>query len=157
MTGKETDMTGLAVSPGIAVAKACIADEPDISINREIITEERVNNEIELLYHALESTKTQLQSIYEAAVKSTGEENAAIIQTHMAFADDPVLIDSIKEKVKTKHYNVVFAVDSTICEQAELFESIEDPYIRERAADIKDVGRRIIKTFSAYRLRICRH
>jgi len=138
-------MNGLAVSPGIAIAKAYLINEPDISISSEIITEERVNHEIESLYHALESTKTQLQSIYETAVESTGEENAAIIQIYMAFADDQVLVDRIKEKVETDHCNVVFAVDRTICEQVELFESIEDPYIRERAADIKDVGRRIIK------------
>ncbi len=138
-------MNGLAVSPGIAIAKAYIIDEPQININNNIITEESINKEIELLYYAIEKTKIQLQYIYETAVKRTQDENAAIIQTHIAFADDQVLIDSIKEKVKTKHYNIVLAVDSTICEQVELFGSIEDLYIRERAADIKDVGRRIIK------------
>lgn len=138
-------MGGLAVSPGIAIAKAYIADEPDVKISNDIIPEERVNCEIELLDHVLEVTKTQLQEIYEAAARNTDEENAAIIQAHMEFADDQVLIDSIKEKVRTEHYNVVYAVDCTIREQVAIFESIEDSYIRERAADIKDVGGRIIK------------
>ncbi|HWQ29550.1 MAG TPA: phosphoenolpyruvate--protein phosphotransferase [Negativicutes bacterium] len=138
-------MKGMAVSAGIAVAKAYVTDDAEIIIKKDKIAGERINSEIEALYNALERTKAQLQCIYEAAAGNTGEENASIIQTHIAISDDQMLLDIIRKKIEEEHFNAVFAVESAICEQIRIFEDIEDPYIRERAADIRDVGSRIIK------------
>lgn len=138
-------MRGLAVSPGVAVARTYLVDEPDISVSSDKIPEDRVNEEIDFFRLAVEKTRQQLRSIYEDAVGSSREESAAIIQAHMEFIDEPVLIDEIVEKVEKEHFNINYAVNSTICEWAEKLEKIEDAYIRERAADLRDVGRRICR------------
>jgi len=138
-------LDGLAISPGIAVAKAYIINDVELEIDQGNIKIDQIPEEISRLNNAMEKTKEQLQAVYETAKKNIGEENAEIIQTHIAMADDPTLIDGIREKIETNHDNSALAVQKTIAEQITMFDNIEDLYIKERIVDVKDLGERIIR------------
>ncbi len=138
-------MKGMAAAPGIAVAKAYIVEEPVIEIGSDMVKEEKLEEALNALEKAINESKAQLQLIYNKTISDIGEKDAGIIQAHLSILEDPFLIEEIKKELVEKKNNLVRAVDTVIKEQAAVFDAIEDPYIRERAADIRDVGSRIIK------------
>lgn len=138
-------MKGIAASPGIAIAKAYIVEESVVETSSDMIKEEQIEETLNALEKAIGKSKVQLQLIYKKTISNVGEKDAEIIQAHMSILEDPFLIDEIKKRVVGNKNNLVWAVDTVINEQVALFDAIEDPYIRERAVDIRDVGSRIIK------------
>ncbi|WHH60510.1 phosphoenolpyruvate--protein phosphotransferase [Petroclostridium sp. X23] len=138
-------MQGSAASPGISVAKAYLIHEPHITIEHKEISQEQIRDELDLLHKAIEKSKLQLEEVYHISKENIGEDKAEIMMAHIAMIEDPVLAKEIESKVMNQRFNAVWAVKETIDEQAKIFEMIDDPYIRERAEDLKDIGNRILK------------
>lgn len=135
---------GVACSPGLAIEKAYILEEPDITVDCGCIPAERVFEELERLERAFEQSKEQLDAIYEKTLLAVGEEDAEIIQAHLMILGDPIFYDEIKGAVQSELLTAEHAIQKKVEEQVALFEMIDDPYIRERAADVKDVGNRLL-------------
>ena len=134
---------GIPASDGYAIGKVLI--KPEIKISKQIKTSINADDELEKLKKSLLSSKAQLQSLYEKACVEVGEKNAAIFESHMAFLEDPEFIAEIERSINDGNMSAVSSVEATANAFVSIFESMEDEYMRERAADIKDVSTRIIR------------
>lgn len=135
----------IAASPGIGIGKVYKLDEPEIIIDKRNIAFDEIEGELARIKNAVEKSKVQLQDIYEYMLHSPGKDQAEIILTHIMIVEDPVMIGEITNKIRSERIRAEYALIKTVEEQVQLFEGIEDAYLRERAADIKDAGERLLK------------
>ena len=136
-------LTGIAASSGVAVAKACLLVQPDLSF--ETVTVENTDNEEARLDAALEASTGELNVIREKAVESLGNEAAAVFDAHLMVLADPEMIGQMKETIRAKKTNAETALKEVTDMFIAIFEGMEDnPYMQERAADIKDVTKRVL-------------
>src|SRR5690625_2039257 len=133
---------GIAASSGYAFGKANILVEPNLSFEEKKIT--NVTAEIDRIHQALHKAKEELLQIRAIVVKKQGEENAAIFDAHVMVLDDPELISSIETKIETDKVNAEYALKETTDMFVSMFEQMDNEYMRERAADIKDVSTRVL-------------
>ncbi len=138
-------LKGVAASPGIAIGKAHVIKSYQININTEVIAQEDLEAQIKRLDEAIASSKSQIMKIKEKAERELGADKAEIFGAHLMVLEDPVLLDEIKTKIKSELITADNAVSQVVNNYIEIFSNMEDEYMKERAADIKDVGERIIK------------
>lgn len=138
-------LKGVAASPGIEIGKVYILQKPVIEINQNSITTKKIPLELKRLINAVEVSKSQLAKIRDRAEKELGAEKARIFEAHLMILEDAVLLDAITDMIKTEHITAENALTRVINEYVETFEAMHDEYLRERAADIKDIGERLVK------------
>lgn len=137
-----TILKGIAASHGIAIGKAYRMVEPDLSVKKTSITDTSV--EIARFHLSVEGAKSELQVIRDNAAKDLGEDKAAIFDAHILVLSDPELLSSIEDKIKTDLVNAEFALKEITDMFITMFEQMDNEYMRERAADIKDVTKRVL-------------
>ncbi|ADD03255.1 phosphoenolpyruvate-protein phosphotransferase [Thermoanaerobacter italicus Ab9] len=137
-------LKGVAASPGIAIGKVFLYIKEKAEIDMQNIDESKVEYEIERFKKALEVTKQQIQKIKEEALKEFGRDKAEIFEAHLMLANDPELIENVENMIKTELITADNAVNKVIEQNASVMESLDDEYLKERAADLRDVGSRII-------------
>lgn len=136
-------LTGIAASDGIAVAKAYRLIEPDLTFSTKNI--DNIEEEIVRLDNALAQTKAQIESIRDVALQNLGEKEAQVFEAHLMVVSDPELLDQIKNTIKDKAIDAQTALKEVSDMFISIFESMADnPYMQERAADIRDVSKRIL-------------
>ncbi|SUM72606.1 phosphoenolpyruvate--protein phosphotransferase [Staphylococcus hominis] len=133
---------GIAASDGVAIAKAYLLVEPDLSFTNENITD--IDAEIKKFRNALEASKIELTKIRNNAEKSLGADKAAIFDAHLLVLDDPELIQPIEDKIANEKVNAPEALNEVTTQFITIFESMDNEYMRERAADIRDVSKRVL-------------
>ena len=136
---------GISRSRGVAVGNVYRYIQEEIVIPDYTVAEDKVEEEIGKFAAAMAATLKQLDTIRQKALDEMGPEEAAIFEAHMQIAQDPSLSDGIKSLVESSHTNVVAATAQTIETFANIFLGMEDPYMRERGADIKDIGDRLMR------------
>ena len=136
---------GISGSRGVAVGNVYRYIQEEIVIPDYTVAEDKVEEEIGKFAAAMAATLKQLDTIRQKALKDMGPEEAAIFEAHMQIAQDPSLSDGIKSLVESSHTNVVAATAQTIETFANIFLGMEDAYMRERGADIKDIGDRLMR------------
>lgn len=136
-------MKGIGASPGIAIGKALVVQNEPLDIKKREI--ENVENEINKLQDALEESKAQLFRIKEKALKELGKDKAAIFEAHLMILEDPELINKAIEVIKKDKLNAEYALMQIVTQFIAIFEAMDNEYMRERAADIKDVSDRILR------------
>ena len=136
---------GISGSRGVAVGNVYRYIQEEIVIPDYTVAEDGVEEEIGKFAAAMAATLKQLDTIRQKALDEMGPEEAAIFEAHMQIAQDPSLSDGIKSLVESSHTNVVAATAQTIETFANIFLGMEDPYMRERGADIKDIGDRLMR------------
>lgn len=135
-------LSGIAASNGIAIAKAYMLVDPDLSFNEETITDTK--REVERLHDSFSESKKELEIIKEHAVKSLGEEEASVFEAHITILTDPELIGAIETKINDDKVNAESAVKTVTDMYIGMFEAMTDnPYMQERAGDIRDVTKRV--------------
>ncbi|HGD4151531.1 TPA: phosphoenolpyruvate--protein phosphotransferase [Streptococcus agalactiae] len=136
-------LKGIAASDGVAVARAYLLVQPDLSF--ETVTVEDTNAEEARLDVALQASQDELSVIREKAVESLGEEAAAVFDAHLMVLSDPEMINQIKETIRAKQVNAETGLKEVTDMFITIFEGMEDnPYMQERAADIRDVAKRVL-------------
>ncbi len=137
---------GKGVSPGIAIGKIWVYRD----IKKEVCRREVADPEAEVARYedAKRRALVQLQDLYENAVSEVGEEEAAIFDVHQMMLEDGNYNETVKKQIYDECVNAEYAVDRTGAYFAEVFQAMEDDYIRERAADILDVSERIVQILS---------
>lgn len=135
-------MDGKSVFGGIAIGRLSVYNKTDHAVKRVKITDAKA--ETERFLKAKEEAKKQLAAFYEKALKEVGEVNAAIFEIHQMMLDDLDYVESITNIIKTQEVNAEFAVASTGDNFSQMFAAMEDDYMRERAADVKDISNRVI-------------
>ena len=136
---------GISGSRGVAVGNVYRYIQEEIVIPDYTVAEDKVEEEIGKFAAAMAATLKQLDTIRQKALDEMGPEEAAIFEAHMQIAQDPSLSDGIKSLVESSHTHVVAATAQTIETFANIFLGMEDPYMRERGADIKDIGDRLMR------------
>ncbi|MBC2014720.1 phosphoenolpyruvate--protein phosphotransferase [Listeria welshimeri] len=136
------ELKGIAASDGIAIAKAYLLVEPDLSYEKTEVTD--VESEVKRFESALEVSRTELSTIREKAAKDLGEDKAQIFDAHLLVLNDPELTGPIEESIKNAKTNAETALQETTDMFIGMFESMDNEYMRERAADIKDVRKRVL-------------
>ena len=136
-------LKGIAASDGVAVAKAYLLVQPDLSF--ETVTVEDTSAEEARLDAALAASQDELSVIREKAVESLGEEAAAVFDAHLMVLADPEMTGQIKETIRAKQVNAEAALTEVTNMFIAIFEGMDDnPYMQERAADIRDVTKRVL-------------
>ncbi|OFI46429.1 phosphoenolpyruvate--protein phosphotransferase [Floricoccus penangensis] len=144
-------LKGIAASDGVAVAKAYLLVQPDLSF--ETVTVENTDNEEARLDAALAASQGELQAIRDKAVSSLGEEAASVFDAHLMVLSDPEMIGQIKETIRAKKTNAEHALKEVTDMFITLFENMDDnPYMQERAADIRDVAKRVLANLLGVKL-----
>lgn len=136
-------LQGIGASKGIAMAPVLLLKEEKITISE--INIESAEKEIERFKNAIEMSKVQLEKIMKLAEKKMGKEKAEIFGAHLLVLADPELVNTVENGIKSEGKNAEFILDRTIKTFVQIFESMDNEYMRERAADINDVGGRLLK------------
>ena len=135
-------LEGKSVFGGIAIGRLSIYNKKENQVKREKITD--VEAEITRFTDAKKTAKEQLKGFYEKAVKEVGEVNAAIFEVHQMMLDDLDYVESITNMIRAQEVNAEFAVASTGDNFSKMFAAMDDDYMKERAADVKDISNRVI-------------
>lgn len=133
---------GIAASSGVSICKALVLKEVKYNIEKKNI--EDVPKEIDSLHAALKLSREQLSNVKKITENKMGKDNAEIFEAHLLMLDDPELIGEIEGKIKNESLNAEFAVKSTVETFVSIFEQMDNEYMRERAADIRDIGKRLL-------------
>lgn len=137
--------SGILVSPGMAFGNALLLKEDPILINSKKIDSEKIDHEIERFKSGREKSSKQLNAIMIKASETLGEEKAAIFEGHIMLLEDEDLEQEIESRIRSKLETADAAVQAVFQAQAEELESLEDEYLKERAADIRDIGKHLLK------------
>ena len=136
-------LEGKSVYGGIAIGKISIFAKGDRQVKRTSI--EDAAAEIKRFDEAKEQAKEQLQGLYEKALQEVGEVNAMIFDVHQMMLDDLDYVESVTNIIETQKVNAEFAVATTGDNLSQVFASMDDAYMKERAADVKDISNRVIR------------
>ena len=134
---------GKSVYKGIVLGKVVVLKNHDDQVRRRKITD--ADAEIAAVESALEEAKGQLQKLYDKALKEVGESNAAIFEVHQMMLEDEDYIESIQSMIRTEMVNASYAVAVTGDNFSEMFASMDDDYMKARAADVKDISNRLVR------------
>jgi len=138
-------ITGIPASPGIVFGKALVLKEEKIVLDFQKISEDQIESEVARFYAGREAAVEQLNSIHQRALKSLGEEKAAIFEGHLMILEDEELEEEIIDYLRSNKVNASVAASKIIDQQVEMLSEIDDEYLKERAGDIRDIGNRLIK------------
>ena len=137
-----TWIKGIAASSGIAIGKAYRLVEPDLSFQKTTVDDSE--KEISRFRDSLKLAKTQLEAIRDHAREALGPDKAEIFEAHLLILNDPEIVTPIEEKIKNEKLNAEAALQETTDNFISIFEQMDNEYMRERAADIRDVRKRIL-------------
>ena len=137
-----TNFKGIAASDGIAIAKVFRLEEPDLTVGTDKVTD--VEAEIVCFDDALTKTVADLEKIKIKAAASLGGEEAMVFDAHINMINDPELTGQTKEKISSESVNAAFAFETVANQFVAMFEAMDNEYFRERAADVKDVKKRML-------------
>lgn len=135
-------ITGIAAAPGISIAKAVIVEQTELKVERLAI--EDTNSEISRFMEARVCSVTDVQRLKQRTYEQLGAKKAEIFEAHLLLLNDPELIVPIEDMIRTDCVNAEFALQVTSEQFIDMFENMKSSYLRERAADMRDVTRRIL-------------
>ncbi len=142
-------LQGIAVSPGIVIGKAYLLDRKRIRHIEKPIKNNKVDHEVNRFLEAVNLSKLQLQSIKDKATKAevttAGHGHLYIIDVHLLFLEDKMLIDETVDTIKSKEINAEWALRLVVNKLQAVFDNIEDVYFRERKNDIAHIAERILR------------
>ncbi|QNQ80748.1 phosphoenolpyruvate--protein phosphotransferase [Lactobacillus sp. PV034] len=136
-------LKGIAASDGIAIAEAYRLVEPDLSFSKTSITD--VDAEIARFKKAVEESTKELEAVRDKAKETLGEDEAQVFDAHLLFLSDPEFTGAIETEIKDEKINAEAALDDTAQKYIAIFEGMTDnAYMQERAADVRDVSKRLM-------------
>lgn len=133
---------GKSVFGGIAIGKISVYKKDEQLVKRVKI--EDADAEMERYTEARNTAAAQLQKLYDKALKEVGEANAAIFEVHQMMLEDEDYNESVENIIRSQMVNAEYAVASTADNFAQMFEAMDDDYMRGRAADVRDISERVI-------------
>ncbi|UOY93842.1 phosphoenolpyruvate--protein phosphotransferase [Ectobacillus sp. JY-23] len=136
------NIKGIAASSGIAIAKAFRLENPELIIEKKIV--EDTAAETGRLDEALAVSKNELAAIKDLAFAELGADKAAIFEAHLLVLNDPELVNPVKDKITGEKVNAEYAMNEVATMFVNLFENMDSEYMKERAADIRDVTKRVL-------------
>src|SRR3954464_3478190 len=142
---QETRIQGVGVSPGIARGSLYVVEDDRDEVTKHKISPADIPHEIGRFETALIQTRSQILEMQERIAQSIGAKDAGIFDAHLLVVEDRTLIDEVLRKLEADLCNVEFVFQEVATHYAETLSKIDDPYLRERALDIQDVTRRVVR------------
>lgn len=137
-------LTGIGVSRGIVIARAQLIGRTVQEIHEVVLGPDQVEEEIKRFNQALKASEDQLEGLRARVAKILGERDARIFDGHLLLIADEVIIEEVKERIRSECRNAEFVFDEVIDRYAQALSQVSDSYIRDRLTDIRDVAARVI-------------
>jgi len=141
----EIVLKGVPAAPGIACGSAFILDKQDFIVPPRAILDEEVQSEIARFEEALNKTREEIRTIQKKITREISPQHAQIFDAHLLILQDQLLIDDVLKRIKKEKLSAECVLSQVLKKYAKVFASLEDEYLRERTADVNDIGRRILK------------
>ncbi|MDP8233591.1 MAG: phosphoenolpyruvate--protein phosphotransferase [Candidatus Saelkia tenebricola] len=145
MFKKEQIIKGVSASPGIAIGKAYVISEDILKVEKRIIKDAELSEEIKNLETALLKTKREIVDIQSKMAKEMGSNYANIFDVQLMLLEDRVLLEEIIERLRKELLGVEYIFFDVLKKYKRALEKLEDPYLKERAQDVNDFGKRVLK------------
>ncbi len=140
----EVKLRGIGVSRGVCVGKVLLLGGQQASIEKQLVPEDRVPNELERLEAALVQTRQQLQIIHARVKEAIGEADAGIFDAHLLVLDDPSMLDHVVRMIGGERVTAEYAFSTVAERYATTLAALEDEYLAERVSDLRDVKHRVV-------------
>jgi phosphotransferase system enzyme I (PtsI) len=138
-------LLGIAVSPGIAIGEALVIGNEGFRIPRRFVARDAIEHELERLAQAVEAAASEIERNRVAVERELGADYAAIFLAHLQMLRDPRLQSELQSMIRERHYSPEYAVSRALRRYAKVFQSIESSYLAERASDIFDIEKRLLR------------
>jgi phosphotransferase system enzyme I (PtsI) len=138
-------LQGIAVSPGVAVGEALVMDTEGFRIPRRFVARDAVEHELERLEAAMAAAGAEIERNRAAVARELGEQYSAVFSAHLQMLRDPTLRAELESMIRERHYSPEYAVSRALRRYAKVFQSIESSYLAERANDIFDIEKRLLR------------
>lgn len=138
-------LKGIAAAPGINIGPAYRLDKEEFVIPKEAISSEDVPLQIQLFEEALIQTRKEIMELQKRISSELGQDEAEIFDAHLLVLEDRVIIEEVISRLKKELLSVAYIFSEVLKKYIEVFSKIEDEYLKERTADINDVGKRILR------------
>lgn len=138
-------LKGIAAASGISIGPAYKMGKEEFIVPKQTITDTDIPLQIQLFEEALIKTRREIIDLQKRIASEMGQEEAQIFDAHLLVLEDRMLIEEVISRLKKEHLNVAFIFSEVLKKYIEVFSKIEDEYLKERIADINDVGRRILR------------
>jgi len=138
-------LQGIAVSPGVAIGEALILDNEGFRIPRRFVGRDAVEDELARLSSAIDAAAAEVERNRVRVAKELGDEYAAIFSAHLQMLHDRRLRQELEEMIRTRHYSPEYSVSRALGKYAKVFQSLNGEYMAERANDIFDIQKRLLR------------
>ena len=138
-------LQGIAVSPGVAIGEALVMDTEGFRIPRRFVSRDAVDDELERLDNAVRAAAGEIASHRETVAAELGEKYGAIFEAHLQMLRDVQLRKELEEMIRHRHYSPEYAVSRTLRRYAQVFQRLESAHLAERANDIFDIEKRLLR------------
>jgi phosphoenolpyruvate-protein phosphotransferase (PTS system enzyme I) len=138
-------LQGIAVSPGVAVGEALVMDNEGFRIPRRFVARDAVEHELERLEAAMRAAGEEIEGNRQAISRELGEQYGAVFSAHLQMLRDPNLRAELESMIRERHYSPEYAVSRALRRYAKVFQAIESSYLAERANDIYDIEKRLLR------------
>jgi phosphotransferase system enzyme I (PtsI) len=138
-------LQGIAVSPGVAIGEALVMDTEGFRIPRRFVSRDAVEDELERLDKAIRAASTEIASHRETVANELGEKYGGIFEAHLQMLQDSRLRRELEEMIRHRHYSPEYAVSRTLRRYAQVFQRLESSHLAERANDIFDIEKRMLR------------
>ena len=144
-------LQGIAVSPGVAIGEALVMDNEGFRIPRRFVTRDAVVDELERLDKAIAASAAEVSRHRDAVAVELGEQYAAIFEAHLQMLQSARLRSELEEMISERHYSPEYAVSRTLRRHAQVFQKVEGTSLAERASDIFDIEKRLLRHLLGHR------
>ena len=138
-------LQGIAVSPGVAIGEALVLDNEGFRIPRRFLPRDSISHEIQRLHDAISGVTEEIEKNRQRIAERLGEDYGSIFSAHSQMVNDPKLLNELDELIRDRHYSAEYSVSRVLRRYAKVFQSLEGPYMAERANDIFDIEKRLLR------------
>ncbi len=142
------ELKGIPASPGVSIGRAFLLDSEEVAIPKQAVAPSAIPQEIARFEEALLQTRKEIMDIQEKISKELGLEHAEIFNAHLMFLEDRAFIEEVVQRLKEEQLCVEYIFSEVLRKYVQAFSKVEDEYMRERASDVDDVGRRILRNLT---------
>jgi phosphotransferase system enzyme I (PtsI) len=144
-------LQGIAVSPGVAIGEALVLDNEGFRIPRRFLPRDAVNDELERLDRALKAAEAEVEHNRQQVAEQLGDDYAAIFSAHLQMIRDRRLREELDEMIRTRHYSAEYSISRALRRYAKVFQSLGGTAMAERANDVFDIEKRILRNLLGMR------
>ena len=139
---------GIAVSSGVVIGRALVLPDQEMLVIKKVVSEDKITEEVIRFNAALEKTRVEIKAMHSKVKKEIGGKHSNIFEAHLMILGDPMLTTDVEKHIKSEKLSAESVFSRSVNNLVESFEKIEDEYLKERANDVRDIGRRVFKNLT---------